>query len=51
VAVVRFSCACWHLSVRRYSLARPRSIKACPLRNPLDELASQGSGPRLLEQP
>ena len=26
------------------------SIKVCPLRNPLDELATQGSGPRLLEQ-
>ena len=26
------------------------SIKVCPLRNPLDELATQGSGPRLLEK-
>jgi MerR family redox-sensitive transcriptional activator SoxR len=26
------------------------SIKACPLQNPLDELASQGSRPQLLEQ-
>jgi MerR family transcriptional regulator, redox-sensitive transcriptional activator SoxR len=26
------------------------SIKVCPLRNPMDELARQGSGPRLLEQ-
>jgi MerR family transcriptional regulator, redox-sensitive transcriptional activator SoxR len=25
------------------------SIKVCPLRNPLDELATQGSGPQLLE--
>ena len=26
------------------------SITACPLRNPLDELAEQGAGPRLLDQ-
>ena len=26
------------------------SIKVCPLRNPLDELAAQGAGPRLLEK-
>lgn len=26
------------------------SVKVCPLRNPLDELGRQGSGPRLLEQ-
>jgi MerR family redox-sensitive transcriptional activator SoxR len=26
------------------------SITACPLRNPLDELAQQGAGPRLLDQ-
>ena len=26
------------------------SITACPLRNPSDELAQQGAGPRLLEQ-
>jgi MerR family redox-sensitive transcriptional activator SoxR len=26
------------------------SIKVCPLRNPSDELATEGSGPRLLEQ-
>ncbi len=25
------------------------SLKVCPLRNPLDELAEQGPGPRLLE--
>ena len=25
------------------------SLKSCPLRNPLDELSGQGSGPRLLE--
>jgi MerR family transcriptional regulator, redox-sensitive transcriptional activator SoxR len=26
------------------------SIKVCPLRNPMDELATEGSGPRLLER-
>ena len=26
------------------------SLKVCPLRNPLDELARQGAGPRLLKQ-
>ena len=26
------------------------SLKVCPLRNPRDELAKQGSGPRLLDQ-
>jgi MerR family redox-sensitive transcriptional activator SoxR len=26
------------------------SINTCPLRNPLDELAEQGAGPRLLDQ-
>lgn len=26
------------------------SVKVCPLRNPLDELGRQGSGPRLLEK-
>jgi MerR family redox-sensitive transcriptional activator SoxR len=26
------------------------SITACPLRNPSDQLAEQGAGPRLLEQ-
>jgi MerR family redox-sensitive transcriptional activator SoxR len=26
------------------------SITACPLRNPLDQLAERGAGPRLLEQ-